>query len=86
MIVHHGIRRGEVLAQFYIRANKFYYADTREQYIDATDENGLKYKLPDIVDALNNGLGAFYLNHLIWLNVFLSLVLATLICEQITLQ
>ena len=52
--------------------------ETREQYIDTTDENGLRYKLPDIVDALNNGLGAFYLNRLIWLNVFLSLVLDTL--------
>ena len=66
------------MAQFYIRANKFYYAETREQYIDATDENGLKYKLPDIVDALNNGLDVFYLNRLVWLNVFLSLVLDTL--------
>ena len=46
----------------------------------------LKYKLPDIVDALNNGLNAFYLNRLIWLNVFLSLALAKLIFEQITLQ
>ena len=52
--------------------------ETREQYNDATDENGLKYKLPDIVDALNTGLGAFHLNRLIWLNVFLYLVLDTL--------
>ena len=59
MIVHHGIRRGEVLAQSYIRANKFYTAETREQYIDATDENGLKYKLPEIVATLINGLDVF---------------------------
>ena len=52
--------------------------ETREQYNDATDENGLKYKLPDIVDALNTSLDAFHLNRLIWLNVFLSLVLDTL--------
>ena len=38
----------------------------------------MRYKLPDIVDALNNGFDAFYLNRLIWLNVFLSLVLDTL--------
>ena len=69
MIVHHGIRRGGNLAQFHIRTRRP--QETREQYNNATDENGLRYKLPDIVDALNNGLGAFYLNRLIWLHVFL---------------
>ena len=52
--------------------------ESREQYDDATDENGLKYKLPEIVATLINGLDAFYLNRLIQLNEFLSLVLDTL--------
>ena len=82
MIVHHGIRGGGNLAQFYIRACQHCPIETREHLNDATDHNGLKYKLPDIVDALNNGLDAFYLNRLIWLNVFLSLVLDTLLIRS----
>ena len=76
-IAHHGFRVKTSSGSILNKSQKKTQIETREQYNDATDENGLKYKLPDIVDALNTGLGAFYLNCLIWSNVFLCLVLAT---------
>ena len=79
VIVHHGIRREGREAQFYIRACQHCPIETREQLNDATDHNGLKYKLPDIVVALISHLDAFHLSRLILLNVSLSLVLDTLL-------